>query len=93
MYLEKGVALVKFEPIFAETVDLGTAYHVFVTSLCEDAVVLYVTEKTAEGFTVKGVSLDNEPSNCAFDYRVVAKRRGYADERLAPVITTANSKP
>lgn len=82
--LKAGVATVKFEPIFAETVDLTTDYHVYVTPLCDEAVVLFVTDKLAEGFTVKGVTLDNRPGNCAFDYRVMAKRLGYSDVRLAP---------
>jgi hypothetical protein len=54
-------------------------------------VVLFVAPKTAEGFTVKGVTLDNQPSSCAFDYRVMAKRLGYSDVRLAPA-ETGNSK-
>jgi len=92
-YLENGAFTVKFEPIFAETVNPKSDYHVFVTPLCEYAVILFVSEKTEEGFTVKGETLDKQPSNCGFDYRVIAKRLGYEDERLMPVDTTANSRP
>ncbi|HZU86221.1 MAG TPA: hypothetical protein VFF78_01985, partial [Anaerolineaceae bacterium] len=67
-------------------------YHVYVTPVCEEPAILYVTAKTAAGFTVKGVTMDNQPSSCAFDYRVVAKRLGYADVRLAPVDTKSSSK-
>ncbi len=90
--MAEGVALVQFDPIFAETVDLETDYHVFVTPLCEDPVILFVTVKTAEGFTVKGVTLDNQPSNCGFDYRVMAKRLGYADVRLTPADSFIDSR-
>ena len=92
-HLENGVAMVKFETIFAETVNASLDYHVFVTPLCEYAVILFVSEKTEEGFTVKGETLDKQPSNCGFDYRVIAKRLGYEDDRLMPVDTTANSRP
>jgi hypothetical protein len=90
--LENGASIVTFESIFAQTVDLKEDYHVYVTPICEEPVILYVTLKTTEGFTVKGVTIDNQPSNCSFDYRVVAKRLGFEDTRLAPVDTTANSK-
>jgi hypothetical protein len=85
--LKDGAITIEFEPIFADTVDLTADYHVYVTPLCDEAVVLFVTIKTTKGFTVKGVTLDNRPSNCAFDYRVMAKRLGYRDVRLAPAET------
>ena len=90
--LQKGSVTVKFEPIFAQTIDLQADYHVYVTPLCAEAVVLFVSAKTPDGFTVQGVTLDQQPSSCAFDYRVMAKRAGYDDVRLAPVDAAANSK-
>ncbi len=90
--LVDGAAWVQLEPIFAQTVDLQADYHVFVTPLCQEPVILFVSEKTATGFTVKGVTLDSRPSSCAFDYRVVARRLGYAGVRLAPVDATLNSR-
>ncbi len=80
--LVDGKATVTFEPIFAETVNLEEDYHVFVTPLCQEPVLLFVTAKTGVGFTVQGVTLDNQPSSCDFDYRVAAKRLGYEDVRL-----------
>ena len=77
-----GSATVEFEPVFAETISLKTDYHVYVTPLCDEAVLLFVTAKTAQGFTVQGVSLNSQPSSCALDYRVVAKRLGYESARL-----------
>jgi len=90
--LENGVFTVQFEPVFAETVDLKAEYHVFLTALCEEPVLLFVTEKSTIGFTVKGVTLDNQPSSCAFDYRVMAKRQGYSDVRLETLDTTPDSR-
>ncbi len=91
--LTHGAVTVTFEPVFAETVDLSVDYHVYLTAVCEQPVVLYVSAKNAAGFTVQGVTMDNQPSACAFDYRVVAKRLGYADVRLTPADTkTPNSR-
>jgi hypothetical protein len=87
--LVEGETAVTFELIFAETVNLEEDYHVFVTALCQEPVLLFVTKKDAQGFTVRGVSLDGQPSSCAFDYRVVAKRLGYEDVRLQSVTEPA----
>ncbi len=89
--LVEGAATVKFEPIFAETANLESDYHVFVTPVCKEPAVLFVTDKAATGFTVQGVTINSEPSSCAFDYRVVAKRLGYEGTRLTPVETSASS--
>lgn len=83
--LVDGQATVPFEAIFAQTVNLGEEYHVFVTPLSQEPVWLYITAKTADGFTVRGVTLDGRPATCSFDWRVMAKRLGYEDVRLAPV--------
>lgn len=80
--LVDGEATVAFDPIFAETVNLEEDYHVFVTPLCQEPALLSVTDKSASGFTVQGVTLDKEPVDCDFDYRVAAKRLGYEDARL-----------
>jgi hypothetical protein len=83
--LVNGEATVAFEPIFAETVNLEADYHVFLTPLCQEPVLLFVTAKNTKGFTVRGVALNGQPTGCAFDYRVVAKRLGYESVRLKPV--------
>jgi hypothetical protein len=90
--LVAGAATVLFDPIFAETANLETDYHVFVTPNCKEAAVLFVTDKMATGFTVQGVTMSNEPSSCAFDYRVAAKRLGYEGARLTPVEPNADSQ-
>jgi hypothetical protein len=80
--LVSGVATVKIDPAYAETVNTGVEYHVFLTpdGDCEG---LYVAARTATGFEVR--ELHQGRSNVAFDYRVIALRRGYETKRLADV--------
>jgi hypothetical protein len=80
--LVNGEVTVPFDPIFAETVNLEEDYHVFLTPLCQEPVLLSVTNKGTTGFTVRGVTLDNQLSQCSFDYRITAKRLGYENVRL-----------
>jgi hypothetical protein len=81
---------VTLEPIFAETINLDMDYHVFVTPLCQEPVLLFVTAKGTSGFTVQGVTLDGQPAACGFDYRVVGKRLGLEDIRLEPLAMSAS---
>lgn len=80
--LVSGVATVTIDPAYAQTVNTGVEYHVFVTPEgdCEG---LYVTAKTATGFEVR--ELHQGVSSVAFDYRIIALRRGYETKRLADV--------
>lgn len=80
--LVNGQTTVAFEPIFAQTVNLTETYHVFVTPLGDQPVLLFVSAKTPAGFTVRGVTLDGQPANVAFDWRVAAKRLGFENIRL-----------
>ncbi|MBN1954917.1 MAG: hypothetical protein JW900_07685 [Anaerolineae bacterium] len=84
--LVDGEATVAFEPVFAQTVNLEHSYQVFVTPISDEPVWLYVTAKTADGFTVRGVTLDGQPASCTFDYRVVAERLGYEGVRLTSYV-------
>ncbi|HDQ34852.1 MAG TPA: hypothetical protein ENN14_00885 [Chloroflexi bacterium] len=84
--LVKGTAIITIDPIFAQTINLTETYHVYVTAVCDEPVLLFVTAKTATSFTVRGVNLDGEASTCSFDYRIVAHRLGYEDLRLEPFI-------
>jgi hypothetical protein len=74
-----GQATVTIEPLFAQSVNLGADYHVFITPL-GDCNGLYVAEKTATGFTVR--ELNGGTTSIAFDYRIVAKRAGYEGLRM-----------
>ncbi len=78
--LANGSAVVALEPTFAQTVNTGADYHVFLTPKA-DCKGLYVTNETANGFEVR--ELGGGTSNAAFDYRIVAKRKGYESVRLA----------
>jgi len=86
--LKGGSATVALDPVFAQTVNLTQDYRVFLTPLGDCG--LYVAQKTAAGFTVK--ALGGATCSIDFDYRVVARRLGYEDIRLAPANTQTNSK-
>ncbi len=82
--LANGQATVAIDPIFAQTVNLAETYHVFLTPVGDSPAVLFVTQKTPTAFTVRGVTLDGHPAQGSFDYRIVARRLGYENLRLAP---------
>jgi hypothetical protein len=77
--LVNGKISVPMESLFAQTVNLDVDYHVFLTPL-GDCNGLFVTDKTATGFEVR--ELGSGSSNVSFDYRIVAKRAGYEDQRM-----------
>jgi hypothetical protein len=77
--LSDGEAWVSLDSVFAETVNTAGSYHVFLTpnGNCNG---LYIAEKRADGFVVR--ELGGGTSNVKFDYRIVAARRGFEEERL-----------
>ena len=75
-----GVVHVQLDPTFGQTVNTGVEYHVFLTP-GGDSEGLYVSNKTATGFDVH--EQHGGHSNIAFDYRIMAKRKGYENIRLA----------
>ncbi len=77
-----GRALVKLEPIFAQTVSTEAEYHIFLTPK-GDCQGLYVAGQSANSFEVR--ELGHGKGTVAFDYRVIAKRKGYERARLAEV--------
>lgn len=77
--LADGSASVALEPTFAQTVNVTSDYHVFLTPE-GDCRGLYVSNKTASGFQVR--ELGGGHSNVSFSYRVVALRLGYENVRL-----------
>jgi hypothetical protein len=80
--LKDGVVVVEIDPVFAETVNLEVGYHVFLIPVGGWA-PLYVTNKTPTSFEVRDA---DGKANIAFDYRIVAKRLGYEDLRMEPVV-------
>jgi hypothetical protein len=75
--LEGGAAVVEIDPLFAQTVNLGEPYHVFVQAYGDAD--LYVASRDNEAFEVR--LREGDPS-VEFSYRLMAKRLGYEDERL-----------
>ena len=77
--LSSGTAVISLEPTFVQTVNTGVDYHVFLTPR-GDSHGLYVTNETATSFEVR--EQGGGASSIAFDYRIVAKRRGFEKVRL-----------
>lgn len=80
--LDDGATTVEIDPVFAQTVNLEDGYHVTLTAVCDEPVLLHVTSKRPTGFTVKGWSPEGWRSDCAFDWRLSAHRKGFEDRRL-----------
>jgi hypothetical protein len=80
--LRNGSATVTIDPSFADTVTASTDYHVFLTPN-GDSKGLYIASKTATSFVVR--ESGSGRSTLAFDYRIVAKRRGLEAQRMIDV--------
>jgi len=76
--LANGKSTVTIDPSFAQTASMN-GYHVFVTPK-GDCKGLYVTNENGGTFEVR--ELGGGQSNIAFDYRIVAHRKGYEALRL-----------
>jgi hypothetical protein len=78
--LVNGRTTVDIDPLFGQTINANLTYHVFLTpgGECNG---LSVINKSATSFEVRELQAGN--SNVAFSYRIVAKRKGYEDIRLA----------
>jgi hypothetical protein len=87
--MHNGVAIVTIDAAFAETVTGDASYHVFITPN-GDSKGLYVTAKTANTFEVRESS--GGTSSLSFDYRIVAKRRGFEAQRLVDVTERFNTE-
>jgi len=77
--LSNGAAMISLEQTFAQTVNTDVDYHVFLTPK-GDSHGLYVTNETATSFEVR--EQGGGTSSIAFDYRIVAKRKGFENVRL-----------
>jgi len=85
--LSNGSTRVELDPTYAQTVNTGVDYRVFLTPN-GDCKGLYVTQKTATSFEVH--ELGGGKSNIAFDYRIMAKRRGRENVRLKDLTERMN---
>jgi hypothetical protein len=80
--LSGGSASIEIDSAFAQTVNTGVEYHVFLTPN-GDSKGLYVSHKTATSFEVH--EQGEGSSSIAFDYRIMAKRKGYENVHLEDV--------
>lgn len=80
--LSNGAASIALDGTFAQTVNGNLDYHVFLTPN-GDCDGLYVANKTARGFEVR--ELHGGHSSIAFDYRVMARRKGFEKVRMQDV--------
>jgi len=87
--LRNGAAVVSIDPAFAETVTADAGYHVFLTPN-GDSKGLYVTAKSATSFEVH--ESGGGAASLSFDYRIVARRRGFEAQRLVDVSETFNAE-
>ena len=78
--LRRGKAEIQLEPMFLETVLIDERHPMFVFITPTSDIGRYYVAKGARSFTV--VSKTNKTGT--FDYRVVAKRRGYEDAFMEP---------
>jgi len=78
-----GKAYVKLDPAFVNVINASRSYLVFLTPE-GDSRGLYVTGKSADGFTVRESM--GGTSTLAFDYCIVAKPFGISSPRL-PMVT------
>ncbi len=77
--LQDGKAVISIDPLYAQTVNLEEPYHVFLQVY--GAAEVYVSQRSPAYFEVRLWSGD---PNVSFSYRIVAKRLGYEDTRMAP---------
>jgi hypothetical protein len=86
--LVDGEAVIALDPVFNQTVNTNIEYRVFLTP--NGACNLYVAEKNPNSFKV---GLLGGTGNCRFDYRIVAKRKGFEQERLLPISLPEPGQP
>ncbi|MFZ0284742.1 MAG: hypothetical protein WAL32_05885, partial [Terriglobales bacterium] len=87
--LSHGEAVIPLEPTFAQTVNTKLEYHVFLTPN-GDSRGLYVSAKTTTSFEVH--EQGGGTSTISFDYRIVARRKGYENIRLADMTEAERPK-
>jgi hypothetical protein len=88
--LSGGRGVVQIDATFADTVTADMSYHVFLTPLGDLKGPLYVTKVSATSFEVH--EANGGTSSIGFDYKIVAKRRGYEAQRLVDVTDRFNAE-
>jgi hypothetical protein len=80
--LKHGRAVVRIDPLFAQTVDLSVPYMVIVTPLSFDTTGPGAGNLTARSFEVR--ELNGGTGAFTFSWRITALRKDYVDARMAP---------
>jgi hypothetical protein len=88
--LAGGRGVVQIDATFADTVTADMSYHVFLTPLGDLKSPLYVTKVSATSFEVH--EANGGTSSIGFDYKIVAKRRGFEAQRLVDVTDRFNAE-
>lgn len=74
---EKGYCSIELDPIFLETVNTDYPYQCFLTPLSDDlSARINISYKGKTAFSVIGTP------NTVFDWRIVARQRGYENTRM-----------
>ena len=89
--LQNGRARVELDEVFAETVNTGQKYQVYLTPKSRDSRGLAVTGQDARGFVVE--ELGGGTGSYEVDYRVVAKVRGHEGKRMEQFMPPAMPTP
>jgi hypothetical protein len=84
-----GSIIISLDSKFAQTVNLATGYHVFLTPK-GDCKGLFVTGESDHSFEVR--ELSGGKSSVELDYRIVAHRKGYESMRLPVAIMPVRSE-
>ena len=78
--IKNGKARVDLDEVFAETVNTGQKYQVYLTPKSADSKGLAVVAQDPRGFTIQ--ELGGGTGSYDVDYRVVAKVRGFEAKRM-----------
>jgi hypothetical protein len=87
--LVKGRAVVQIDHVYLQTVNTEKDYHVFLTARGNPKGALYIDKETPSSFEIRE---STGTANINVSYRIVAKRKDFADERLKKVETPVASR-
>lgn len=83
--LVAGAAVVRLDPLYAQSIDMRTPYRVFLTP-DGDSHGLYVAQKTPTAFVVR--EMQGGHTTLTFDYRILGTAVGHGVDRMA-IVTPA----
>jgi len=87
--LVKGRAVVQIDHVYLQTVNTEKDYHVFLTARGNPKGALYIDKETPSSFEIRE---STGTADIKVSYRIVAKRKDFADERLKKVETPVASR-